>query len=84
MEFTVRYYTLIGAVIAYYGTLVLFRLFFSPLASFPGPKLAAISRWYEAYYDVVLGGQYTSKIAELHHIYGKLLIPVPTHSIVHF
>lgn len=62
---------LVGAIIAYYATLVFYRLFLHPLARFPGPKAAAISRWYEAYYDVLLGGQYTSKIAELHREYGE-------------
>lgn len=62
-----------GAVIAYYATLVLYRLFLHPLAAFPGPKLACISRWYEAYYDVVRGGQYTSQIAQLHRTYGPII-----------
>lgn len=65
--------TLAAAAILYYGTLAFYRLFLHPLARFPGPKLAAISRWYEAYYDVVKGGQYTKKIAELHKTYGKTL-----------
>ncbi|KUI67265.1 Trichodiene oxygenase [Cytospora mali] len=58
-----------GVVVAYYGTLVFYRLFLHPLARFPGPKLAAISRWYEAYYDLIQGGQYTPKIVELHKQY---------------
>lgn len=62
-----------GAVAAYYATLVFYRLFLHPLARFPGPKLAAISRWYEGYYDVVQGGQYTPKIAELHREYGPIV-----------
>ncbi|OTA88365.1 hypothetical protein M434DRAFT_80333, partial [Hypoxylon sp. CO27-5] len=48
-----------------------YRLFLHPLARFPGPKLAAVSRWYEAYCDVVQNGQYTFKIAELHKRYGR-------------
>lgn len=48
------------------------RLFFSPLAKFPGPKLAAATFLYEAYYDVVKQGQYTFKIKELHEKYGQL------------
>jgi len=59
-----------GAIVVYYGTLFFYRLFSHPLAGFPGPKLAAISRWYEGYYDLVLGGQYTLKIRELHGQYG--------------
>lgn len=33
--------------------LIVHRLDFSPIAGFPGPKLAAISSWYELYYDVI-------------------------------
>ena len=73
MGFVISWRMLVGAAFAYAGTLVFYRLFLHPLTRFPGPRLAAISRWYEAYYDVVLGGQYTSKIAELHRIYGKLV-----------
>ena len=50
-----------------------YRLFFHPLAQFPGPRLAALTRLYEAFYDVVQNGQYTFKIAELHKIYGKTI-----------
>ena len=60
-----------GAAITYYATLAFYRLFLHPLARFPGPKLAAVSRWYEAYYDVIQNGQYTKKIAELHQQYGQ-------------
>jgi hypothetical protein len=50
---------------------VVYRLYFSPLAKFPGPRLAAATLWYEAYYDVIKQGQYTFKIKELHQKYGK-------------
>lgn len=57
-------YTLYGA---------LWRLYLSPIAHIPGPKLAALTLWYEFYYDVVLGGQYTFKIIELHKQYGPII-----------
>lgn len=57
-------------VAIYVLSLIFYRLFLHPLARFPGPKLAAITRYYEAYYDMVQNGQYTFKIAELHNKYG--------------
>lgn len=50
---------------------VIWRLYFSPLAKFPGPKLAAATLLYEMYYDIVAGGQYTFKIRDMHEKYGK-------------
>ena len=57
-------YTLYGAI---------HRLFLSPVAAIPGPKLAILSFWYEFYYDVVLHGRYTWKIADLHKKYGPIV-----------
>lgn len=50
--------------------LAIYRLYLSPIAKFPGPKLAALSRWYEIYYEVILKGQFTFHIQELHKRYG--------------
>ncbi|KAJ4385468.1 hypothetical protein N0V93_009896 [Gnomoniopsis smithogilvyi] len=61
------------AAIVYYLSLGFYRLFLHPLAKFPGPKIAAATRWYEAYYDVVLNGAYTFKIAELHKKHGPIV-----------
>lgn len=46
------------------------RLFLHQLAHIPGPKLAALTWWYEFYYDAILPGQYVFKIQELHERYG--------------
>lgn len=57
--------------IAYIVGLAVYRLYFSPLAKFPGPKLAALSKWYEFYYEVIKDGKFTFRIQELHKQYGE-------------
>jgi hypothetical protein len=52
------------------GAWTIYSVYIGPLAKFPGPKLAAATLWYECYYDVFQGGQYTFKIKELHRKYG--------------
>lgn len=55
----------------YLVILVVYRLYFSPIAKIPGPKLAAATYLYEGYYDVVRRGKYTFKIGDLHAEYGQ-------------
>ncbi|KAK4228582.1 putative cytochrome P450 E-class, group IV [Podospora fimiseda] len=44
-----------------------------PLSRFPGPKIAAVSYVYEAYYDWICEGQYTNKIRQMHERYGPIV-----------
>ncbi|KAL4981899.1 cytochrome P450 [Aspergillus falconensis] len=53
------------------------RLYFHPLAHIPGPRLAALTWWYEFYFDVVRPGQYVFKIQELHKQYGPIIRVTP-------
>jgi hypothetical protein len=50
---------------------ITWRLVFSPLAKFPGPKLAAVTLWYEFYYDVIKNGRYMWEIEKMHEKYGS-------------
>ncbi|PVH76510.1 cytochrome P450 [Cadophora sp. DSE1049] len=52
---------------------VVYRIYFSPVASFPGPRLAALTFAYEFYYDIVKPGQYIWKIQALHEQYGPIV-----------
>ncbi|KAL9585669.1 MAG: hypothetical protein Q9203_004155 [Teloschistes exilis] len=59
---------------ALYGAGLAFsRLFLSPLSKFPGPKLAALTRKYESYYEAVQNYEYVWKIKKLHQSYGPII-----------
>ncbi|OJD35002.1 cytochrome p450 [Diplodia corticola] len=62
-----------AAALLYCLCVAVYRLYLSPLASFPGPTLAALTLWYEYYYDGIKGGQYTFKLKELHRQYGPII-----------
>jgi hypothetical protein len=63
---------LAASVFCYVAALVVYRLYFHPLAKFPGPRIAAVTSWYEGYYEIVKTGQYSTKISKLHDEYGRL------------
>ncbi|KAL2019048.1 hypothetical protein VTK56DRAFT_10152 [Thermocarpiscus australiensis] len=42
----------VGAPVVNLVSLAIYRLYLSPIAKFPGPKLAALSSWHEFYYDL--------------------------------
>lgn len=62
---------LVLGLVLYSTYIVVWRLYWSPLAQFPGPKLAAATHLYELYYELYKGGKYVFKKAELHEKYGN-------------
>ncbi|KAF6758341.1 cytochrome P450 [Ephemerocybe angulata] len=49
------------------------RLYFHPLAHFPGPKLAALTGFYQTYYDLVKDGETVNQLEILHKRYGPVV-----------
>lgn len=74
VERTNLFYALTGAWIVYLIAGAIYRLYFHPLAKFPGPKVAALTGWYEAYHDMYRRGMFIWKIQEMHEKYGMLCL----------
>ncbi|KIW01741.1 uncharacterized protein PV09_06917 [Verruconis gallopava] len=51
----------------------LYRLLLHPLAKVPGPKLAAITWYYERYFDIYHKQQFFKQIGKLHKKYGPIV-----------
>ena len=62
---------LLIAFLALYVLKCLYRLTIHPLAQFPGPTLAAITRLYGGFYDLRSETSYLKKMPELHKKYGN-------------
>ena len=60
------------AIALYWALLAFYRLYWSPLAKIPGPKLAALTRWTETYYEIGHGegGQFIWQYRKWHEQYG--------------
>ena len=65
----VALYLFLGSIL-YIIAVGIYRLYFSPLARFPGSKLTAATGWIETYYDVYKGGQFTFQLQKWHEKYG--------------
>src|SRR6266487_2371566 len=59
-----------GLFVLYVCGLFLYRLYWSPIAAFPGPLLARVTFWYEFYHNWVKSGQYYHQIEKMHQKYG--------------
>ncbi|KAI5795732.1 cytochrome P450 [Geopyxis carbonaria] len=51
----------------------IYRLYIHPLSKFPGPKIAALTLWYETYYDVWQKGKFVYEIERMHQKYGPIV-----------
>lgn len=54
----------------YWVMIVVYRLYFHPLAKFPGPKIAAATFLYEIVWDYAGNGAYLFECERMHQKYG--------------
>ena len=52
------------------GATTVYRLYLSPIANIPGPKLAALTGWYETYFDCIKQGRFWVEVEQMHKTYG--------------
>ncbi|ETI24063.1 hypothetical protein G647_03432 [Cladophialophora carrionii CBS 160.54] len=67
----------VAAVVAFLVFRAIYRVTLHPLAKFPGPKLAAISSAYQAWYDLRPGTSYIFQFARLHEKFGPIVRITP-------
>lgn len=65
---------LVGAMILFMISGAFSRLYLHPLARFPGPLLAALTGYYQTYFDIVKGGELIPQLQKLHERYGTCLV----------
>ncbi|PVH92548.1 putative benzoate 4-monooxygenase cytochrome P450 [Periconia macrospinosa] len=56
--------------------LVVFRLYFHPLARFPGPKILAATTWFETYVDL-FHHDFPQRLSKIHDKYGPIVRVAP-------
>jgi hypothetical protein len=66
---------LLVGIVSYLLLRSVYRLYFHPLSKLPGPKIAAVTHFYEFYYDVIRNGMYIWEIEKMHVKYG---MPLPS------
>ncbi|KIK54975.1 hypothetical protein GYMLUDRAFT_48174 [Collybiopsis luxurians FD-317 M1] len=76
------YLVLASLLFSYLAALALYRIFFHPLHKFRGPVLAALTDWYEIYYNIVHDGGLVVEIERLHDLYGPVVRTGP--NTLHF
>jgi cytochrome P450 len=66
-------WTLFVLLVTYFAGRCIYNLYFHPLHKIPGPRIAAMTSFYDFWYDVVRGGTYLWEIGKMHEVYGPIV-----------
>jgi hypothetical protein len=75
---SIAFVVLIPALISYTLWTAVYRLYLSPLSKYPGPRLAALTKWWRTYKDCAEGWSFVHGVGKLHDIYGDVVRISPT------
>ncbi|KAH9028948.1 putative P450 monooxygenase [Lactarius hengduanensis] len=67
------YLVTLAAILSPFVWRIVYNLYFHPLSNFPGPKLAACSRLWLAYRELIKGESLSDLRAQLHRQYGEII-----------
>ncbi|KLJ05946.1 hypothetical protein EMPG_10624 [Blastomyces silverae] len=62
-----------SATMVWYAATVIYRVYFHPLASIPGPWLARATHLYCFYYNCIRGGRFYLEVERMHKRYGPVV-----------
>ncbi|KAI6909698.1 hypothetical protein KC318_g3642 [Hortaea werneckii] len=68
-----------ATLLVYLVTLAVYRLYLCPLAKsrISGPRIGALTKFYEAWYEIVQRGRFAFKLDDLHERYGPIIRITP-------
>ena len=69
----VLFLAIIPTLVLYILWTVVYRLYLDPLAKYPGPRLAALTKWWKTYKDCVEGWSAPQGLEKLHEVYGDVV-----------
>ena len=70
---------LAAALLTYWLAKCIYRITFHPLAKFPGPPLAGMTRLYAMSWDIPIATSYSDNFAKWHDRYGSVIRIEPNH-----
>jgi hypothetical protein len=63
----------LATVIAYTVYIIVYNVYFHPLAKFPGPSLAGTTTYWKAYIECIANRSFCHELVDLHARYGEFI-----------